>query len=1343
MYRRIKKYITKKSTLVSVFAVFGLAVAIFGTISILDFATPATQTLAYADGDTCALSTTGPDDILVSFENILGPGGVIVANGAQGDEWTGAVHKEVPSGEYKITLQSYDDHSSNGGQNQLSEIWNLQFRKANLDVLASTPNTIDIPDNEDTIIRVVSERFPVPAGVKRLAGFHGAYPSSASESVRPVCALLQPVVELCNPQIDLLPGGGGNWDPFNQTKIIVKPNGTAEVSIQNTSQKCPYEVHFSSYNVYRDFGAPDFIDTQTLYDDKEITLDPGESKTLVVDVPLCRSQIDIYTGPFAPDSNPDFGNAPLSATHTLFDWDVTWDVPVCGDTEEPTITVIKTVINDNGGTAVISDFDLFVAGTQVVSGVANSFEPGAYHVSETNLPGYVAGSWGGDCSINGNITLGAGEHLVCTITNNDIPPPPPPPNPAHLKLVKTVINDDGGTLSVSDFPLFVGGTQVASGVRNAFAPGTFFVNETQQPGYVASNWTGDCSANGAVTLLPGDDKTCYITNNDIPTTPTTATLTIKKVVINDDGGVLGPHDFPLFIGQKNVASGSTVTLTPGVYTLSEEQQSGYKSLGWSGDCTVGGVVFVTPGSHKSCTITNDDVQKQTKKASITLIKKVINDDGGTLGVIDFPLFIDNTQVASGVKVEIEPGVYTASEEQQSGYKSLGWKGDCTLGGSVILLPGDDKICTITNDDIPVTTNTATLTLVKTVINDDGGTLSVSDFPLFVNNDEVTSGVTVTLSPGTYTASEENKPGYSAGDWTGDCSAGGSVILLPGDNKVCRITNNDVPGQCVAPDITLPSNGQTFTVTVGDSVSVAIDVNGTSPVTVTTSDLPDGLFFDSGELEIFGTPTQVGEFEVTIHAENKCGDDEITIIIKIVEIGQCIPPVTVTPPPQGSEVGGTVGKPFSYQITTDPSSGVVVTATPLPAGLSFDPATNTISGTPSQIGSTAVAIVVFNSGDPDCFSETVLVITITGGGGGCVSNCGGGLNPPKVVLFEVATTTSFASQSFVYLNQVPYTGLGLSVLQIILFTLSLMVTAGLGAYLLIRFDFVSRLRVVGSHLYIRALRENNIIPIGDVDEEDDTEEIEYVSKTVVTSYNENTENVNTPRTDIVEAEREPVKREGTKVASLVALQGLARDMQALISEDGLALIRDASKESGMSPNDMLKTVVDIAKTRYPREDGWLALDRNRVKKTLFTSFLSMIPLFIEWLIEADDKKVFSFLRSLRHQEQPVHEFLRKVVTALDHVYKARIEGLPERMRADQHIADIVEHLPNRDVEQIIVDLLDGVDESYESHYASVRLCLVRVLDRMRERKNQYGDVYEYKPGIGSSSKVVAQPMIDRG
>ncbi len=89
--------------------------------------------------------------------------------------------------------------------------------------------------------------------------------------------------------------------------------------------------------------------------------------------------------------------------------------------DNPKLTVTKIVNNNNGGTAVISDFPLFVGSSSVVSGVQNTFPAGTYTVSETGMSGYTA-TIGGDCASDGSITLAAGEVKACTITNDDNAP---------------------------------------------------------------------------------------------------------------------------------------------------------------------------------------------------------------------------------------------------------------------------------------------------------------------------------------------------------------------------------------------------------------------------------------------------------------------------------------------------------------------------------------------------------------------------------------------------------------------------------------------------------------------------------------------------------------------------------------------------------------------------------------------------------------------------------------------------------------------------------------------------------------------------------------------------------
>lgn len=87
---------------------------------------------------------------------------------------------------------------------------------------------------------------------------------------------------------------------------------------------------------------------------------------------------------------------------------------------------------------------------------------------------------------------------------------------ATINVVKVVVNDNGGKKTIADFPLFVNGTPVVSGVTNTFtAPApAYAITETADANYTRT-FSGDCGLDGRIGLSPGDNKFCIITNNDI------------------------------------------------------------------------------------------------------------------------------------------------------------------------------------------------------------------------------------------------------------------------------------------------------------------------------------------------------------------------------------------------------------------------------------------------------------------------------------------------------------------------------------------------------------------------------------------------------------------------------------------------------------------------------------------------------------------------------------------------------------------------------------------------------------------------------------------------------------
>ena len=353
---------------------------------------------------------------------------------------------------------------------------------------------------------------------------------------------------------------------------------------------------------------------------------------------------------------------------------------------EPTLTVTKVVNNDDGGTAVVRDFTLRIDGNPVTSGAVNEVTAGAHVVSEDPVVGYTS-VIGGDCDAAGNVTVAAGEDKTCTITNDDIGPETP-----TLTVTKVVTNDDGGTAAVGDFTLRIDGNPVPSDAVNEVTAGAHVVSEDPVAGYI-SVIGGDCDAAGNVTLAAGEKKTCTITNDDIA--PEIPTLTVTKVVTNDDGGTAVVGDFTLLIDGNPVTSGDSNQVTVGSHTVSEDPFTGYTSV-IGGDCDAAGNVTLAAGEDKTCTITNDDIPGPDIP-TLTVTKVVINDDGGTAVVGDFTLLIDGNPVTSGDSNQVTVGSHTVSEDPFTGYTSV-IGGDCAPDGSVTVAAGEDKTCTITNDD---------------------------------------------------------------------------------------------------------------------------------------------------------------------------------------------------------------------------------------------------------------------------------------------------------------------------------------------------------------------------------------------------------------------------------------------------------------------------------------------------------------------------------------------------------------------------------------------------------------------------------------------------------------------
>ncbi len=297
------------------------------------------------------------------------------------------------------------------------------------------------------------------------------------------------------------------------------------------------------------------------------------------------------------------------------------------------------MINDDGGNAVAGDFQLYVNGsTATQNTVLDVLSNTEYSITEEQLAGYfqvedvVCIDNNTQQAVDHPLTLTEGQSVTCTITNDDFAP--------GLKVIKNVINDDGGNAQPSDFQLYVNGGPVDQDVAldvNANVEHT--VTEDQIPGYTQAgdvscvdNDTQEAVAH-PVTLSEGQSVTCTITNDD-----DAPALILIKEVINDDGDTAEPADFQLRLNGSPADQGVVLEVDSNVeYTVTEDLVEGYLQEGDvscvdnSSQQNVAHPVTLAEGQSVTCTITNNDIPEEILPEEILPFTGLFADDLFRLG----------------------------------------------------------------------------------------------------------------------------------------------------------------------------------------------------------------------------------------------------------------------------------------------------------------------------------------------------------------------------------------------------------------------------------------------------------------------------------------------------------------------------------------------------------------------------------------------------------------------------------------------------------------------------------------------------------------------------------------
>ncbi len=558
----------------------------------------------------------------------------------------------------------------------------------------------------------------------------------------------------------------------------------------------------------------------------------------------------------------------------------------------PTLTLIKTVTKDNGGTAVPTDWTLSASGPTPISGATgdNSItsalvDAGTYDLSESGGPsGYTPSSW--SCAINNNapiigssVTLSAGDNATCSINNDDIAP--------SLTLIKHVTTDNGGTAVPTDWTLSASGPTPISGLGgttsgSTFSAGTYTLSESTGPsGYTPSSWscTGGSQTKNEITLGVGESATCEITNDD-----QTGHLIVHKVT----DPAKDPTVFSVTLDSTPATGNATQDLSTsqdvnyevnaGTYSVTEATKIGWDETGNTCDS-----IAITNGETKECTITN------TKRGNITVTK--YTDPWYSNQKFDFTLSGTGTGSAnlgnneSNTFDNLVPGTYSLSEASVAGWDltntycldendntvdptnitlnsggSISCEFDNTQRGSVIVTKYNDK-----NGDGYLDSGENVLSGWTINLASNSGTLSqITDtngeatFNNLIPYDSFT--LDETLQPGwkqtaiTCYNREEDGPTFNSLSILNLQTT--SAYVYPGQTTYCEILNHNlipiltITKQNFAGGDKAPGDIVNFEITITATQSAAQNVK-------VTDLLPSGFHYNSGSWKVVSSDTSRG------------------------------------------------------------------------------------------------------------------------------------------------------------------------------------------------------------------------------------------------------------------------------------------------------------------------------------------------------------------------------------------------------------------------------------------------------------------------------------------------------
>ncbi len=356
------------------------------------------------------------------------------------------------------------------------------------------------------------------------------------------------------------------------------------------------------------------------------------------------------------------------------------------------------------------------------------------------------------------------------------------------------------------------------------------------------------------------------------------------------------------------------------------------------------------------------------------------------------------------------------------------------------------------------------------------------------------------------------------------------------------------------------------------------------------------------------------------------------------------------------------------------------------------------------------------------------VTVTKGGGGCQGSCGGGLNPPNVVLFQKPIEAPLA---FVSLEQIPYTGFEAGATLTFVFWAAVALLAALATYVVMGKGSIA---LIAGSLMSRAGSQYAMYQSQRPMPASDTERVDSAAYSANGTH---------PEPQVAYTSAKPAEDGIPDLADVI--ESRANGAGVLMSPEAVQLALNLSPDRAETLR-MFGSMLNEAVKVIPREDGWILLTSDRFEELRsFAGTAALQPIkptvqsvadilkgstipptvvsrsqnvempmsvpedqdaviqLLEAILDGNRDRAYRVAHMLEDSHANVSTVMTVAATALDQLYRARRHGTETPLTI--HATTIAEGT----IQKLVEVFTHGMDHGYTNQYTGLKLAIAQAFE----------------------------------